>query len=119
MHTKLRITKCFVMTELLVIITSFYSVGQAYRYCQSSNLWDLFINITECQSLEIVELEKQAVELKNSLIVDDILDVITYLTKVQSISEATTSFIFTSQEQGPILPNDLTITNNILDAIIW
>ena len=100
-------------TELLVI--SFYSVGQARRYCQSSNLWDP-IDVSECRSLEIVELEEQAVELKNNPIVDDIL---TYLTEVQNVSEATTSFIFTSQEQGPILPNDLNITNNILDAIIW
>ena len=105
------------MIKLLVI--SFYSVGQAYRYCQSSNLWDPFINVSECQSLELVELEEQAIELKSSLIVDDILNVITYLTEVQNVSEATTSFISASQEEGPILPNDLIITNNILDAIIW
>ena len=105
------------MIELSVIL--FYSVGLAYRYCQSSNLWDPFINVSECQSLELVELEEQAVELKSSLIVHDILNVITYLTEVQNVSEATTSFISMSQEEGPILPNDLIVTNNILDAIIW
>ena len=98
---------------------SYYpTAGQVYRNCQSSNLWDTFINVSECQSLQLVELEEQAVELKNSLIVDDMLNITTYLTEVQSISNATTSFISISQEQGPILPSDLTDINDILDAII-
>ena len=98
---------------------SYYPIaGQVYRNCQGSNLWDTFINVSECQSLQVVELEEQAVELKNSLIVDDMLNITTYLTEVQSISNATTSFISISQEQGPILPSDLTDINDILDAII-
>ena len=98
---------------------SYYlTAGQVYRNCQSSNLWDTFINVSECQSLQLVELEGQAVELKNSLIVDDMLNITTYLTEVQRISNATTSFISISQEQGPILPSDLTDINDILDAII-
>ena len=98
---------------------SYYpTAGQVYRNCQGSNLWDTFINVSECQSLQVVELEEQAVELKNSLIVDDMLNITTYLTEVQSISNATTSFISISQEQGPILPSDLTDINDILDAII-
>ena len=106
------------MNEVLLALLS-YSLGQAYRHCQNSNSWDPFIDVSECQSLELVELEEQAVELKNNPTDDDIINIITYLTEVQNVSEATTSFIFTSQEQGPILPNDLTVTNNILDAIIW
>ena len=106
------------MNEVLLALLS-YSLGQAYRYCQNSNLWVPFIDVSECQSLELVELEEQAVELKNNPTDEDILNIITYLMEVQNVSEATTSFIFTSQEQGPILPNDLTVTNNILDAIIW
>ena len=104
-----------IILELVTSNIILLYIGQAYRYCQSSNLWEPFINVSECQSSQLVELEEQAVELKH-LIADDIL---TYLTEVEDVSEATTSFIFTSQEQGPILPNDLTVTNSILDAIIW
>ena len=107
------------MIYILALAIILLYVGQAYRYCQNSNLWDVFINVSECQSLELVQLEEQAVELQNNLIVNDIINVMTFLTEVQNVSEATTNFISTSQEQGPILPNDLNITNNILDAIIW
>ena len=94
-------------------------IGQAYRYCENSNLWNPCINVSDCHSIHLVELQEHAVGLKHNLIVNNIFNITTYLTEVQSVSEEITSFVFTSQEQGPILPNDLNITNNILDAIIW
>ena len=97
-----------------------HSLGQARRYCQNiSNSWDPTVDVTECSSDQLTELQENAAELKQSLIADELFNVITYLTEVQNVSEATTSFILTSQDQGPILPNDLNTTNNILDSVIW
>ena len=97
-----------------------HSLGQAHRYCQSdSNSWDPTVDVTECSSDQLIELQENAAELKQSLIADEVFNVITYLTEVQNVSEETNSFVFASQEQGPILPNDLNTTNNILDAVIW
>jgi len=64
-------------------------------------------------------LQEHATELKHSLIVNEVFDIIAYLTEVKNVSEETTSFISESQKRGPIFPNDLNNTNNILDAIIW
>lgn len=94
-------------------------VGHVYRYCQNSNSWDQFINVSECSSVQLVELQHHAVELKNSFIFDEVSDILTYLAELNNVSEDTTTFVSTLQEQGPILPNDLNTTNNILDAIIW
>ena len=97
-----------------------HSLGQARRYCQNaSNSWEPAVDVTECSSDQLIELQENAAELKQSLIADEMFNVITYLTEVQNVSEATNSFVFASQEQGPILPNDLNTTNNILDSVIW
>ena len=66
-----------------------------------------------------MELQENAAELKQSFISDEVFNIINYLTEVQNVSEETNSFILASQEKGPILPNDLNTTNNILDAVIW
>ena len=80
-----------------------HSLGQARRYCQNiSNSWDPTVDVAECSSDQLTELQENAAGLNQSLVADELFNVITYLT-----------------EQGPILPNDLNTTNNILDSIIW
>ena len=93
------------------------SLGQAYRHCY--DVWDPTIDVSNCSSNQLTELEENAADLKQTLIANEEFNILTYLSDVQNVSKSTTSFIFTSQEQGPILPNDLSTTNNILDSIIW
>ena len=95
------------------------TIGQAYRNCKNSELWDSFINISGCHSAKLSELQEHVIELNHSLVANEVFNITGYLTMVQNVSKETTNFIYKSLQQGAILPNDFSVTNNILDIIIW
>ena len=98
-----------------------YTPGQAYRYCESKNSWHT-IDASGCYSARLRRLLERLLELKNTFITSGVgpnLTLETYLAEVQNVSEETTNIISILLDLGSILPNDLSTTNSILDAIIW
>lgn len=96
-------------------------VGLAYRRCLPHAEWDVAINVSECHTVEFVLLDDRVNELQGILNanVDNStrnLTVMFDITEVQVVSQELT--MLTNASIGPLLPNDLNTTNDILDVLI-
>ena len=95
--------------------------GLAYRRCLSNAEWDVAINVSQCHTVEYTLLDNRVNELQE--ILDANMDngtrnltVMFDIMEVQVVSEELT--MLTDVSQGPILPNDLNTTNDILGTLI-
>ena len=98
-----------------------YVVGLAYRRCLLNAEWDVVIDVSQCHTVELTLLDNRINELET--ILNDNTDngtrnltVMFDIMEVQIVSEELV--ILTDTSQGPILPNDLNTTNDILDVLI-
>lgn len=98
-----------------------YFSGLAYRRCLSNAEWDDAINVSQCHTVEFTLLDDRVNELQD--ILDANIDngtrnltVMFDIMEVQVVSEELT--VLTDVSQGPILPNDLNTTNDILGTLI-
>ena len=96
-------------------------VGLAYRRCLPNTEWDVAINVSQCHTVELTLLDYRVNELQE--ILDANMDngtrnltVMFDIMEVQAVSEELA--MLTDVSLGPILPNDLNTTNDILDMII-
>ena len=94
--------------------------GLAYRRCLSNAEWDVAINVSQCHTVEYTLLDDRVNELQE--ILDANMDngtrnltVMFDIMEVQVVSEELT--MLTDVSQGPILPNDLNTTNDILETL--
>ena len=95
--------------------------GFAYRNCLSNAEWDLSINVTQCHTVEFMLLDDRAHELQEILNANTAngtrnLTIMFDVAEVQFVSEELT--VLTGASMGPLLPNDLSTTNEILDTLI-
>ena len=95
--------------------------GLAYRRCLSNAQWDVTINVSQCHTVEFTLLDDRAHELQGILNANmdngtRNLTVMFDIMEVQVVSEELT--MLTDASQGPVLPNDLNTTNDILGTLI-
>jgi len=98
-----------------------FIVGLAYRSCLPNAEWDITINVSQCHTVELVLLDDRVNELQSILNANTDngtrnLTVMFDIMEVQVVSEELT--MLTDTSLGPILPNDLNTTNDILDTLI-
>ena len=92
--------------------------GLAYRRCLSNGEWDEAVNVSQCYTIEMISLNDRVNELQEILNVNtnnytiDVFDIM----EMQAVSDELTMTTDTSLR--PILPSDLSTTNNILSTII-
>ena len=93
----------------------------AYRRCLLNAEWDAAIDVSQCHTVELTLLDNRINELET--ILNDNMDngtrnltVMFDIMEVQVVSEELV--ILTDTSQGPILPNDLNTTNDILNVLI-
>ena len=96
-------------------------LGLAYRNCSQYSEWDTVIDVTQCQSIELMALND---------VLNDNLDILNDntnnstrdltimfdITEVESISRDVTDL--TTNVSTPILPNDIRTTNDIVNSLI-
>lgn len=96
-------------------------VGLAYRRCLDNGEWDMTINVTQCHTVEVIMLRDRVSELNNILNNNTNngsrdLTALFDITEVKVVSDELT--ILTNKSEDPILPNDLTTTNEIVTTLI-
>ena len=96
-------------------------VGLAYRRCLANAQWDVAIDVSQCHTVELTLLDNRVNELQGILNANTDngtrnLTVMFDIMEVQIVSEELT--VLTDTSLGPILPNDLNTTNDILDTLI-
>jgi len=91
-------------------------VGLATRRCVQDNQWDNNINVTQCNTVELVLLNDRANDLGDTLRNNNNIINRDVLIEVQAISEELT--ILTDTPDTPLVPNDLSTTNSILNDLI-
>ena len=99
---------------------SFKFLGLAYRLCFQNTEWDIVINITQCQSIELIMLnnilnEHQEILDSNTNNNTRDLTVLFDVTEVKSVSKEVNDL--TNISNG-IVPNDIVTTNNIVNSLI-
>ena len=107
--------------DVLIHMYTICIAGLAYRRCLPNAEWDVAINVSQCHTVELTLLDNRANELQEILNANinngtRNLTVMFDITEVQVVGEELT--ILTDTSLGPILPNDLNTTNDILDALI-
>ena len=105
---------------VLSLLTYCTFVGLAYRICFQNALWDTFVNVTQCQSIELMVLsnildENQDIlsnnintEIRNMTVLFDIREVEAISVDVSDLTNVSTA----------IVPNDINTTNNIVNSLI-
>ena len=104
----------------LSIISLLTYAGLAYRICLQDAMWDTFINVTQCQSIELMVLsnildENQDIlannlnnETRDMTVLFDIREVEAISVDVSNLTNVSTA----------IVPNDIHATNNIVNSLI-
>ena len=100
---------------------AFLLLGIAYRNCLSNAQWDVAIDVSQCQTVELTLLDNRAQQLQeilNANTANDTRDltVMFDIAEVQAVSEELT--MLTDTSQGPILPMDVSTANDILTTLI-
>ena len=95
--------------------------GLAYRRCLPNGQWDVAIDVSQCHTVELTLLDNRVNELQTILDANmgngtRNLTVMFDIVEVQIASEELV--MLTDTSLGPVLPNDLNTTNDILDALI-
>ena len=95
-------------------------LGLAYRFCSQNNEWDTVINITQCQSIELLALNdilNENLDILNNNTNNNTRDltIVFDITEVESISRDVTDL--TNVSTG-IVPNDINETNRIVSSLI-
>ena len=95
-------------------------LGLAYRFCSQNNEWDTAINITQCQSIELLALNdvlNENLNILNNNTNNNTRDltIVFDITEVESISRDVTDL--TNVSTG-IVPNDINETNRIVSSLI-
>ena len=110
----------YILQCLLSILSSLTHVGLAYRICLQDAMWDTFINVTQCQSIELMVLsnildENQDIlannlnnETRDMTVLFDIREVEAISVDVSNLTNVSTA----------IVPNDIHTTNNIVNSLI-
>ena len=98
-----------------------FVVGLAYRHCLENAEWEMTINVSQCHTVEIVMLNDRANELRSTLdsnmnSISRDLTILFDITEVQVVSDELA--MITNATEGPIIPNDLNTTNNIVNTLI-
>ena len=96
-------------------------LGLAYRRCLPNAEWDVAIDVSQCHTVELTLLDNRVNELQSILVANTDngtrnLTIMFDIIEVQIASEELT--VLTDTSLGPILPNDLNTTNDILDTLI-
>jgi len=97
-----------------------WHLGLAYRTCFQNAEWDIVINITQCQSIELTVLnsiinENQDVLNNNTNNNTRDLTILFDITEVEAVSVDVSDL--TNVSTG-IVPNDIVITNDIVSSLI-
>ena len=102
---------------------NFYTIviGLAHRRCLHNGEWDVAIDVSQCHTVELALLDNRVNELQSILNANTgngtrNLTVMFDIVEVQIASEELT--MLTDTSLGPILPNDLNTTNDILNTLI-
>ena len=93
-----------------------YFIGLALRTCLQDNQWDDNINLTLCNSMELLLLKDRANELEDLIRNNNNIINPSVLSEVQAISEELT--MLTDTPDRPLLPNDLKTSNSVLNNLI-
>lgn len=104
-----------------IVVLHFCFLGIAYRNCLSNAQWDVAIDVSQCQTVELTLLDNRAQQLQeilNANTANDTRDltVMFDIAEVQAVSEELT--MLTDTSQGPILPMDVSTANDILTTLI-
>lgn len=98
-----------------VVVLSHFS-GLAYRLCLQNGEWDTVINVTDCESIELMELNNILNEnldilnnnTNNNTVLFDIKEVESVSRNVSNLTDVSTA----------IVPNDINATNVIINSLI-
>lgn len=106
----------FYVTQLFITIA-----GLAYRRCLENAEWEMTTNVSQCYTVETVELNNRAKELHNILNNNINNNTVDYTTEfdimdVKMVSDELAEL--TRNTGNPILPNDLSASNNIVNTLI-
>ena len=95
-------------------------IGLARRVCFENSVWDSFVNVTLCQSIELMVLNNIINEnqnILNSNTNNDIRD-LTVLFDIREVEAASADVSDLTNVLTAIVPNDINTTNNIVDSLI-
>ena len=81
-------------------------LGFARRHCISDRTWDDYINVSECQSVEVVNILDDVEELDSNATSSQLTEITDRLSD------------FLSSSASPVLPGDLQNTNEILNIVL-
>ncbi|XP_065895642.1 uncharacterized protein [Dysidea avara] len=90
--------------------------GLASRTCLQDDQWDNNINVTQCNTVELLLLNDRANELEDLLRNSNNIVDPSVLSEVQAISEELA--ILTDTPDRPLVPNDLNTSNSVLNTLI-
>ena len=97
-----------------------FPIGLAHRLCYENAVWDMFINVTLCQSIELMVLntildESRAILDSNTNNDTRNLTVLFDITEVEAVSIEVADLTNVSTA---IVPNDINTTNDIVESLI-
>ena len=95
-------------------------LGLARRVCFQNAVWDTFINVTQCQSIELMVLNNilgESQDILNSNINNDTRD-LTILFDIREVEAVSVDVSDLTNVSTAIVPNDINTTNNIVDTLI-
>ena len=82
-------------------------IGFATRFCDENRMWnDDLLDVSQCQSVEVTNILEDVEALDNETSLSELAEVTTRISDVINSSA------------GPILPNDLQSTNEILNSVL-
>ena len=95
-------------------------LGLAYRFCFQNNEWDMVINITQCQSVELMALNDvldENLDILNNNINNNKRD-LTILFDIKEVELISRDVTDLTNVSTTIVPNDISTTNDIVNSLI-
>ena len=95
-------------------------IGLARRVCFENSVWDTFVNVTLCQSIELMVLNniiKENQNILNSNTNNDTRD-LTVLFDIREVEAVSADVSDLTNVSTAIVLNDINITNSFIDSLI-
>ena len=98
----------------------FLHIGFAHRDCLENSVWDTFVNVALCQSIELMELNNIISENQNILNsnTNNGTRDLTVLFDIREVEAVSADVSDLTNMSTAIVPNDMNTTNNIVNSLI-